>query len=94
MCNLKDFDESEIEDLGIESIPPEVDEKVKRMIAEAEEDLIEEARVNIRWQKAQLVLIKKAAAMIGIPYQIYIRDIVFRKSVEDIEKFSKILKSI
>jgi predicted DNA binding CopG/RHH family protein len=90
MDNQLDFDESEIEDLGVETLTPELDKKINRMTAEAEEDL-KESRVNIRWQKAQLELIKKAAGMIGIPYQIYIRDIVFRKSVEDIEKFSKIL---
>ncbi len=92
MDNQFDFDESEIEDLGVETLTPELDEKINKMIDEAEEDL-KESRVNIRWQKAQLELIKQAAGMIGIPYQIYIRDIVFRKSVEDIEKFSKVLNS-
>jgi predicted DNA binding CopG/RHH family protein len=87
-----DFDISEIEYLGREELTPEIDAKVNKMIEQADKEL-EETRINIRWQKAQLGLIKKAAAMIGIPYQIYIRDIVFRKSIEDIEKFSKVLKS-
>lgn len=81
------FDDLEIEELEDEEISDEIDQKVTKMIAEAEEDF-KEARVNIRWQKQQLDLIKKVSAMIGIPYQIYIRDIVFRKTVEDLEKFS------
>lgn len=84
------FDDLEIEELEDEQISYEIDQKVTKMIAEAEEDF-KEARVNIRWQKQQLDLIKKVSGMIGIPYQIYIRDIVFRKTVEDLEKFSAVL---
>ena len=81
--------ENEMEDLGIQELTPELDNKINAMIEQADKEF-EEARVNIRWQKQQLDLVKKAASLIGIPYQIYIKDIVFRKSVEDIKTFSKI----
>jgi predicted DNA binding CopG/RHH family protein len=90
MDNKIDFKVSEIEYLGKQELSYEEDAKINKMIEQADKE-IEETRINIRWQKAQLELIKKAAGLIGIPYQIYIRDIVFRKSVEDIEKFSKVL---
>lgn len=81
--------ENEMEDLGVQKLTPELDEQINAMIEQADREF-EEARVNIRWQKQQLDLVKRAASIIGIPYQIYIKDIVFRKSVEDINNFSKI----
>lgn len=82
--------ENEMEDLGVQELTPELDQKINEMIELADKE-VSEARVNIRWQKEQLDLVKKAAALIGIPYQIYIKDIVFRKSVEDIKNFSKMI---
>lgn len=89
MKNEIDF-ENEMEDLGVQELTPELDEKINLMIEQADKEILE-ARVNIRWQKQQLDLVKKAASLIGIPYQIYIKDIVFRKSIEDINNFSKVV---
>ena len=89
MKNEIDF-ENEMEDLGVQELTPELEEKINLMIEQADKEILE-ARVNIRWQKQQLDLVKKAASLIGIPYQIYIKDIVFRKSIEDINNFSKVV---
>lgn len=89
MKNEIDF-ENEMEDLGVQELTHELDEKINLMIEQADKEILE-ARVNIRWQKQQLDLVKKAASLIGIPYQIYIKDIVFRKSIEDINNFSKVV---
>lgn len=86
----EDFD-FEIEYLGKQELTEEQDKQISKMVEEAEDDLKErEARVNIRWKKDQLQLIKKVSSMIGIPYQTYIKDAVFRKSMEDLERFKSL----
>ncbi|MDO8670037.1 MAG: hypothetical protein Q7O66_01225 [Dehalococcoidia bacterium] len=63
---------------------PEMDEQVSAMIDQADQD-VEEVRVNIRWRKAQVDVIKRAAARFGLPYQTYIKQAVFRQSLADLQ---------
>ena len=74
-----------IEDLGTVELSEELDALVTRKIQEAEEDF-QESRMQIRWGGAQVRLIKKAAQMMGIPYQTYAKQVLFRQAVEDIER--------
>lgn len=74
-----------IEDLGIVELPAEIDAVVSRKIQEAEEDL-QEIRMQIRWQAAQVRLIKKAAQLMGISYQTYAKQVLFKQALEDIER--------
>ena len=65
-------------------------EKIQKMIDTAEND-IDEARIFFRWNKKQLDLVKEAAKLIGIPYQTYIKTVLFKQSLEDIKKTKEIL---
>lgn len=56
---------------------------------QAEKD-IEEARVNFRWGASQVILVKKVAAKIGIPYQTYIKQAVLRQATQDLEQLDKL----
>lgn len=49
-------------------LPEEQAEIINKFIEQAEKD-IEEARVNFRWGKEQLELVKKVANLMGVPYQ-------------------------
>jgi hypothetical protein len=75
-------------DVKLERLPPvelpaDIDEQVTRMSEEADRE-IEEARVNFRWGKAQVETVKRAADVIGVPYQTYIKLAVFRQAMADL----------
>ena len=76
----------EIEDLGDIDLPPDIDAKVKKMIAEADE----EVRVNFRWNKRQVDLVKRAASCRGIRYQTYIKQVLYESAMRDLERESQI----
>jgi predicted DNA binding CopG/RHH family protein len=69
-----------IEDLGDIELDPVISTKVKKMIDAADAD-IDEARVNFRWGKEQLDIVKRAASLIGVPYQTMIKQFVYEQSV-------------
>ena len=73
------------EELGDVTLPPEQVKIIEQMIEDAEREL-EEVRVNFRWGKAQLQKVKQAAKAIGVPYQTYIKQVVFRQSLRDLPK--------
>ena len=58
----------------------------EQQIAEADQE-IEEARVNFRWGKEQVDLVKRVARLIGVPYQTYIKDTVYRNCLNDLKTF-------
>ena len=70
---------------------PELDERLEIMEEEAERDLrarnTAEARVNFRWGLEQVALVKRAAAAMGVPYQTYVKQVVFRQAVADLQAF-------
>jgi len=41
--------------------------------------------VTLRWAKPQIDVVKRAAAIMGIPYQTYLKQVVFKQAVEDIK---------
>ena len=49
----------------------------REAIAQAEHDL-EAMRVDFRWGRAQVDMVKRAAKLFGVPYQTYMKDVVFR----------------
>lgn len=81
----------EIEDLGTVELDEETEAKVNRMIAQAdEEDAL--ARVNFRWSKEALEVVKQAAKIMGIPYQTFIKQTVFEHAlsiIKDVESSKK-----
>jgi hypothetical protein len=53
-------------------------------IVQAEQDLAE-LRVNLRWGKAQVDTIKRAASLYGVPYQTYVKEAAFRQALADLQ---------
>lgn len=72
----------EIEDLGDFDLPPDLDKKVKKMISEADE----EVRVNFRWTKKQVDLLKRAAKLRGVRYQTYMKQLLYEGAMRDLER--------
>ena len=58
-------------------------------INQAEKEL-SEARVHFRWGMSQVILIKKVAAKMGIPYQTYMKQAIYRQAMQDLEQFKKL----
>ena len=65
-------------------------EHYNKMIKIADEQ-IEDVRVSFRWKSKQLNIIKQASQLIGIPYQTYIKTVLFNQSIEDIRKAKSVL---
>ncbi|MBI4493448.1 MAG: hypothetical protein HY690_11725 [Chloroflexi bacterium] len=80
------------EELPDEELPPEVDAKVRALVDQAERE-IEETRVNFRWGKLQVDTVKRAAALAGVPYQTYMKQIVFRQAVADLRAAEGVVKA-
>lgn len=78
------FDPSKVVHEGTTTVPEEMNIMITQKIAEAEED-IQEMRMQIRWNKSQISVIKKAAGLIGIPYQTYAKQTLFQQALKDIK---------
>lgn len=69
-------------------ISPQEDARATEMIEQADRD-VEETRVNMRWRKAQVDVVKRAAARYGMPYQTYVKQAAFRQAVRDLQEADK-----
>jgi hypothetical protein len=72
--------------------PPDVSELVTRLEAEAERQ-IAGSSVTLRWGRDQIAIVKRAAALMGVPYQTYLKQVVYRQAVADIERAEAVLGS-
>ena len=63
---------------------PDVSELVTRLEAEADQE-IAAGTVTLRWGSEQIAVVKRAAALLGVPYQTYLKDIAFKQALMDIE---------
>ncbi len=75
-----------LEDLGDYELDPETAAKIDRMIAQADAEP-EEIRVNFRWGRMQLGLVKHVANLMGVPYQTYIKQVLYRQVQQDLSNF-------
>lgn len=66
-------------------------EIANKFIEEAEKEL-EEARINFRWGREQLNLVKRTAHLMGVPYQTYIKQVVYRQCLQDLKDATLIEK--
>ncbi|MGH2366295.1 MAG: hypothetical protein ACRDHX_16810 [Chloroflexota bacterium] len=57
--------------------------------AQADQEL-EQTNVNFRWGREQVEVVKRAAAIIGVPYQTYLKQVVYKHAIEDIERLSRV----
>ena len=69
----------------------ETSETVTRMEEEADRE-IASGTVTLRWGKDQIAVVKRAAAIIGVPYQTYLKQVVFRQALADIERAEGVLR--
>ena len=83
------FDRKKIKSAGEYIMDAETSVKVESMIKAADEEL-SETRVNFRWGKEQLDLVKQAAANMGVPYQTYIKQVVYRQCLQDLQTTSAV----
>lgn len=88
---MKKTQSIQIEDLGVQELPDELDILVSKKIKEAEKDL-EDCRLQIRWKQRQINLVKEAARMMGIPYETYAKQVLYRQAVEDIMRGQSLAK--
>jgi predicted DNA binding CopG/RHH family protein len=72
------------EELDDIELPNEQNELINKFIAQSEKD-IDEARVNFRWGTEQVELVKKVAKLMGVPYQTYIKQVVYRQCLQDLK---------
>ncbi len=70
-------------ELGDVQLEPDLIEKVRIMTELAERD-IEEARVDFHWGREQIATVRRAAEILGISHQAYIKQAVFKQAVADI----------
>lgn len=69
---------------------PEVSDMVTRLEAEADRE-IAAGSVTFRWGREQIAVVKRAAALMGVPYQTYLKQVVFRQALLDIERAETVL---
>ena len=70
-------------------VSDEDDAKIQAMIDQAEED-IAARRVSFRWGHEQIAIIKRAAALYGVPYQTYLKEAALRQAIADIKDLQAI----
>ena len=69
---------------------PEVSDLVTRLEAEADRN-VASGSVTFRWGSAQIAVVKRAAALMGVPYQTYLKQVVFKQALADIERTESVL---
>jgi predicted DNA binding CopG/RHH family protein len=62
---------------------PEVSALVTRLEAAADRELAA-GTVALRWGRKQIAVVTSAAALVGVPYQTYLKQVVFRQALADI----------
>lgn len=68
----------------------DVSDMVTRLEEEADRD-IAAGTVTLRWGKDQIAVVKRAAAIMGIPYQTYLKQVVFKQALADIQHAEAVL---
>lgn len=59
------------------------DRAIRARIEEAERGIAEE-RVSMRWEGHALGVVRRAAALAGVPYQTYVKQVAFRQALTDL----------
>jgi predicted DNA binding CopG/RHH family protein len=68
----------------------QADEEQSRRVADLEDyfdaklSAPAEERVNMRWDARSLAVVRRAAALAGVPYQTYVKQTVFRQALSDL----------
>lgn len=59
--------------------------QINEMEEQADRD-VSAMNVNFRWGREQVALVKRAAALVGVPYQTYLKQVVWKQAVADIRE--------
>jgi predicted DNA binding CopG/RHH family protein len=70
----------------------DVSELVTRLEAEADRE-VASGIVTLRWGQEQIAVVKQAASILGVPYQTYLKQVVFRQALADIEQAKDVLST-
>jgi predicted DNA binding CopG/RHH family protein len=68
----------------------EVSDLVDRLEAEADRD-VAAGTVTLRWGREQIAVVKRAAELLGVPYQSYLKQVVFKQAIVDIQQAEAVL---
>ncbi|CAN5280028.1 hypothetical protein BH11CYA1_BH11CYA1_27930 [soil metagenome] len=79
------FDPAKMSSGGRVELPAEKHEEAVRQIAIADD----ECRVNFRWGSSQLEIVKRVADLMGVSYQQYIKQVLYRQAKADLNQFSE-----
>jgi len=75
--NIRDLGPGEFND-------PQFIDRINELEDQADRDVYA-MNVNFRWGRDQVAVVKKAAALIGVPYQTYLKQVVYKQDLSDIE---------
>jgi len=78
------------------SVGQDNDPEVLEMQSQGDRDAEQEGaevRVNFRWGPEQLALVKQAARVQGLPYQIYIKKALYDRAKADLSEHYKLVES-
>ena len=78
------FDPTRMASGGSVELPLEKHQEAVRQTAIADE----ECRVNFRWGSAQLNIVKQVAEKMGVSYQQYIKQVLYRQAYADLQQFN------
>ena len=70
--------------LGEVDLSNEEQDEVDRQLAALEEDPSVPVSTALRWGKAQLDVVRRAARLAGVPYQTYFKEAAFRCAINDL----------
>ena len=68
----------------------DVSEQVDRLEAAADRD-VAAGTVTLRWGREQIAVVKRAAGLMGVPDQTYMKQVVFTQALADIERAEAVL---
>jgi predicted DNA binding CopG/RHH family protein len=71
---------------------PAISDLVTHLEAAADRELAS-GTVTLRWGRQQIAVVKRAAALMGIPYQTYLKQVVFRQALSDIERAKGLVRA-
>jgi hypothetical protein len=77
------FDPTKMVSGGTVELPLEQHHEVLRQTAIVDD----ECRVNFRWGTSQLDIVKHVAELMGVSYQQYIKQVLYRQAHADLQKF-------
>ncbi len=81
------YKKEDVIEMGDVLLDAKTSRMIEKKIAEAEAELSKEVRINFRWGNEQLRLIQGVAQKLGVPYQTYIKQVLYRQAIQDLKSF-------